>query len=259
MWTNRNVIIGIFLLLFTTACSTTKTVSTTGGVAKELSKKAKRDFMSAISANKLQYETFSTKAKTKLTLDNKSFNSTLNIRIKNNETIWISATAFLGIEAARIMITPDRIQIINRLQSTYIDKPFEYIYNYTARALTFNELEDLLIGNAMAFYDDEVNQILALEDSYLIMGQLENLDFEMKFGENYSLKQTKLSEESRSQRMQIDYKNFAEVEAFEVPKTVNISLVAKKADLNAEMEYEDIRFNKDVEFPFSVPTRYKRL
>src|SRR5690606_40618446 len=99
MWTSKNSIIGAFLLLSVTACSTTKTVSTAGGSAKELSKKDKRSLVDAVSANALQYETFNTKAKTKLSVDNKSFSSTLNIRIKNNETIWISATAFLGIRS----------------------------------------------------------------------------------------------------------------------------------------------------------------
>jgi len=259
MWTSKNSIIGAFLLLFVTACSTTKTVSTAGGSAKELSKKDKRSLVDAVSANALQYETFNTKAKTKLSVDNKSFSSTLNIRIKNNETIWISATAFLGIEAARIKITPDRIQILNRLQSTYIDKPFEYIYNYTTRELTFKELEDLLVGNTMDFYNNEFNQMLALDNSYLITGQLESLDFEMKFGENYSLKQTKLSEDNRSQTVQVDYNNYQEIESFRVPNQVKIGLKAEKVDLNAEMEYEDLRFNQSLEFPFSVPERYKKL
>lgn len=259
MWTSKNIVIGALLLLFVTACSTTKTVTTAGGSGKELSRKDKRDLVDAVSANLLEYQTFNAKAKTKLSVDNKSFNSTLNIRIKNNETIWISATAFLGIEAARIKITPDRIQIINRLQSTYIDKPFDYIYNYTTRELTFQELEDLFVGNTMGFYDNELNQMLGLGDSYLVSGKLENLDFEMEFEENYALKQTKLSESNRSQTMRIDYNDYNEIDSFTLPNQVKIGLKAEKIDLNAEMEYEDVRFNQNLEFPFSVPERYKKL
>lgn len=259
MWTRKYIGICAFFLLLVAACSTTKTVSTTAGAAKELSKKDKRSFVESVSANLLDYESFSTKAKTRLSVDNKSFNSNLNIRIKKGETIWISATAFLGIEAARIKITPDRIQIINRLQSTYIDKPFEYIYNYTTRELTFQELEDLFVGNSMSFYDNEINQTLALGENYLVLGELENLDFEMKYAANYYLQQTKLSEVNRSQSMQIDYDNYKEVDSFNVPGQVSIGLKAEKIDMNAEMVYEDVRFNQNLDFPFSVPERYKKL
>lgn len=259
MWTSKNITLSVLLLLFLAACSTTKTVNTAGGAAKDLSKKNKREFLEAVAANTLEYETFNTKAKARLSIDNKSFNSTLNIRIKHNETIWISATAFLGIEAARIKITPDRIQILNRLQSTYIDKPFEYIYNYTTNELTFSELEDLLVGNTMGFYANDPNQTLALGTSYLILGELESLDFEMTFDENYSLKQTKLSEDSRGQTMRVDYGNYSEVESLRIPNQVKIGLKAEKIDLNAEMNYEDVHFNQDLEFPFSVPQRYKKL
>lgn len=258
MWTKKYSIIYAFLLLFA-ACSTTKTVSTTAGAAKELSKKDKRSLVESVSANLVDYETFSTKAKTRLSVDNKSFNSNLNIRIKKGETIWISATAFLGIEAARIKITPDRIQIMNRLQSTYIDKPFEYIYNYTTSELTFQELEDLFVGNSMGFYDNEVNQVLALGENYLVLGELESLDFEMKYAENYTLQQTKLREDGRGQSMQVDYDNYKEVDSFNIPNAVRIGLKAEKIDVNAEMDYEEIRFNQNLNFPFSVPERYKKL
>lgn len=259
MWTNRNILASAVLLIFLAACSTTKTVNTVGGSAKELSKKERKILIDAISEKELKYETFSTKAKTRLSVDNKSFNSTLNIRIKNNETIWISATAFLGIEAARIKITPNRIQILNRLQSTYIDKPFEYIYNYTTRELTFNELEDLLVGNAMGFYDNDVNQTLILDDSFMIIGQLENLDFEMKLKENYSLQQTKLSDGNRSQTVQVNYNNFQEVGSSYAPGQVKIRLNAEKVDLNAEMAYEELNLDQNLDFPFSVPEKYKKL
>src|SRR5690606_10107987 len=119
MLINNKMIFGLALVLFLGGCASKKAVTTGSNVEKEISRRDKKNLLNEISANTISFETFSTKAKTKLSLDNKSFNTNLTIRIKHDEVIWISANAFLGSEAARILITPDRIQIINRVQSTY--------------------------------------------------------------------------------------------------------------------------------------------
>src|SRR5690606_39018424 len=121
---------------------------------------------------------FITKARTKLNVDNKSFNATLNIRIKSKETVWISANAFLGIEAARIMITPERIQVLNRLQSTYIDRPFSYIYEFAGAEITFEDLENLFVGNLPAFYNNPANNHLIAANNYQITGNTASLGYE---------------------------------------------------------------------------------
>jgi len=259
MWINKKIIFGIILVLFLSACASKKIVSTAPVSEKELSRRDKKNVLEGIAANTLLFETFSTKAKTKLSLDNKSFNATLNIRIKHDEVIWISANAFLGIEAARIMITPDRIQIINRLQSTYIDKPFDYIYNFTSKELSFAELEDLFVGNSLNFYNNPTNIFLTQGDNYKITGSLEDLIYEISMGTDYNLTQTKLSENGKSQTLQFNYPKYGEVDSQSVPNAVNISLKAAKMNLAAEMKFEDISLNQDLSFPFTVPQQYKKI
>jgi len=259
MWIRKKKILGLILVLFLSACASKKIVSTTDMSEKEVSKKEKKNLLEGISENTLLFETFSTKAKTKLSLDNKSFNATLNIRIKHNEVIWISANAFLGIEAARIMITPDRIQIINRLQSTYIDKPFDYIYNFTSKELSFSELEDLFVGNSLNFYENPLNTIFSIGSDYKILGNLEDLVYEMSMGIDYSLKETKLSEANKEQTLQFSYQNYGQVDDQTIPNEVNINLKAAKMNLAAEMKFEDISLNQDLSFPFAVPERYKKI
>jgi len=260
MWINNNkVILGLMLVLFLSACSTKKMISTKTGSEKELSRKDKKMLLEGIESNELLFETFSTKAKTKLSLDNKTFNATLNIRIKHQEVIWISANAFLGIEAARIMITPDRIQIINRLQSTYIDKPFDYIYNFTSKELSFEELEDLFVGNSIDFYMNPSNTVLSVGNNYKIVGDLEDLSFEMNLDADYNVSQTSLSESNKNQILQFNYPNYGKIESQSIPSEVNINLKAAKMNMDAAMKYEDINLNQELSFPFSVPERYKKI
>src|SRR5690606_9829395 len=91
--------------------------------------------------------TFSGRAKTKIEMGKNIQDVTLNVRIERDKAIWLSVTAILGVEVARILITPDSVKILNKLQGEYIAKPFHYIYNYTNRGVTFAILQDLLMAN----------------------------------------------------------------------------------------------------------------
>jgi len=259
MWINKRTITGLILLLFLSACSAKRLVSTPAGTVKELSRSEKKDLLSGIGNSELLFTTFSTKARTQLSLDNKNFNATLNIRIKHNEVIWISANMFLGIEAARIMITPDRIRIINRLQSTYVDKPFDYIYNFTSKELSFQELERLFVGNSLSFYNNPLNTVVGMNNQFKITGNLEDLVFEMDLGADYNLVQTKLSESNKSQTLQFSYPAYANIQSQAVPSTVNINLKAATMNIDAAMKYEDTTLGQDLSFPFDVPERYKKI
>jgi hypothetical protein len=259
MWINKRTITGLLLLLFLSACSAKRMVSTPVGTAKELSRNEKRDLLTGIQNSELLFNTFSTKARTQLSLDNKNFNATLNIRIKHNEVIWISANVLLGIEAARIMITPDRIQIINRLQGTYVDKPFDYIYNFTSKQLSFEELEKLFVGNSIDFYSNPLNTVVGLNNQFKITGNLEDLAFEMDLGADYNLMQTKLSESNKSQTLQFSYPAYSTIQSQPVPNTVNINLKAATMNIDAAMKYEDTNIDQELSFPFTVPERYKKI
>src|SRR5690606_13157953 len=75
------------------------------------------------------------RAKTRVEMGKSVHDVTLHVRIERDRAIWLSVTAILGVEAARILITPDSVKILNKLQGEYISKPFAYIYNYTNREL----------------------------------------------------------------------------------------------------------------------------
>src|SRR6185312_13493515 len=110
---------------------------------------AKRERLNAIRSGQITFTTFSGKARTKLALNGSSNDVTLNIRIKQDQKIWVSVTAIAGIEVARALITPDSIMVMNKLQSVYLRQPFSYIYKYTGNQVNYKTLESLLVGNAI--------------------------------------------------------------------------------------------------------------
>src|SRR5690606_24887426 len=75
--------------------------------------------------NNLDFHSFSGRAKAKVELGKENQDVTMHVRIQRNKAIWISLTGtFLNVEGARLLITPDSVKIMNKLQGEYTAKPF---------------------------------------------------------------------------------------------------------------------------------------
>jgi hypothetical protein len=245
-------------LLILSACAVKKPKTSNIEVGKAVSSSEKKTLINQLEANQIIYSTFNGKAKTKLEINNKTFNATLNLRIKHQETIWISVTAFMGIEVARVLITPDRIKIMNRLQSEYTDKPFEYIYNFTGKEMGFDEVESLLVGNSLKFTFNPQADFFYTSLGFEVQGNYMDLDFVTQFGKDYTLLQNKFSQNGANQALTSNYDEFQEIMGQTIPRDVQILVKADKLELNAIMNYNNIGLNDELSYPFQVPSSFKQ-
>src|SRR5215204_4379643 len=101
----------------------------------------------AVNVMNTEFKTFSAKGRMQLETPEEKIGSSVTIRIKKDSVIWISMVPGLGIEAARIRITPDTIQILNRLQRQYIAGNFSMLKNKFNIAASFEMLQAMLLGN----------------------------------------------------------------------------------------------------------------
>jgi|GEM_PF-1573783 len=95
----------------------------------------------------LQFHTYAARLKVNFIRGNESQNLVVNLRMQSDSLIWMNATALLGIEVARALITPDSITLINRLKRTYYQKSFQEISAWLGVPVDFHILQNLLVGN----------------------------------------------------------------------------------------------------------------
>jgi hypothetical protein len=214
--------------------------------------------LAAIRANQTDFNTFSGKAKTKLDINGKSNDVTLNIRIQKNQKIWVSVTALLGVEVARALITPDSIQVINRLQSVYLKKPFSYIYNYTGRQVNYKTVESLLIGNTIPELVNDVNAQLqaGANGNTVLSGNLQGLIYQLTLNSGYRVTQTSLNNQAAGQTLQVSNSEFVQTEGKVVPSQISIRSAVKNNTVQADLRYSRTEFNQVLEYPFTIPSRF---
>jgi len=217
-------------------------------------KKIKLD---AIHAGQTIFNAFSGKARAMLDINGNANDVTLNIRIKRDQKIWISITAIAGIEAARVLITPDSIMIINRLQSVYIKQPFSYINTFSGNQVNYKTIESLLIGNAIPELLNENADLQTTPDSIVLTGNLQDLVYKLIIGPGMRVKQTNISDQNAGQSLQVINNTFIQAGARVLPSQIEITSIAKDKKIQVNLHYIKSEFEQQLEYPFNIPARYK--
>jgi len=212
--------------------------------------------LDAIRSSQLSYNTFSGKAKTKLDINGSSNDVTLNIRIQNGKKIWVSVTAIAGIEVARALITPDSLQVINKLQGLYMQKPFSYIYSYTSQQINFDSLEALLVGNAIPQLLNDDAKLQADSGRTILSGNLQELAYKLILGADLKANHTELSDLVADQSLTADNSAFIAVANRVLPSQIDMLSVMPKKKVKMNLHYIKADFDQPLEYPFSIPSGY---
>ncbi|RFZ95686.1 DUF4292 domain-containing protein [Mucilaginibacter conchicola] len=216
-----------------------------------------RQKLAAIRSSQVTFNTFTGKAKTKLDINGNSNDVTLNIRINRDQKIWISITGFAGIEGARALITPDSIQVINRLQSVYLKKPFSYVYQFAGRQVNFKTVQALLVGNAIPETLNERADINTEGNNTVINGNLQDVIFKLLLGADLKVTQTNLTNSMAGQTLQVTNNTFIKQNDRIIPSQIDIYSTAGDKKIKANLRYSTVEFDKPLEYPFSIPKSYE--
>lgn len=218
-----------------------------------------QDIYSAVQKNRVEFQTFSAKVKVDFQgSDGKKNDFNAFIRLQKDSVIWVSVNALLGIEAFRVLITPDSVKVLNKLDKVLQLRSVSYLREITKLPLGFKELQDLLIGNPIYFdnniisYKKEAESISVLNTGELFKHLLTLEPASMQ------VQHSKIddADPTRARTADITYGDY-EIRDGKPFSTYRRITVAEKSKLDIEMKYRQFDFNVPLNFPFSVPKNYK--
>jgi hypothetical protein len=213
-----------------------------------------------IDSQRVQYSTFSAKLKIDYTDDKgKKFDLNAYLRMKKDSAIWLSVTVpLLGTEAFRVLITPDTVSVLDKINRTIQYQSFDFLKQLTNLPFDFYKLQDLFIGNPV-FLD---SNIIAYKESDAIIS-ITSAGSTFKNFSTFSnaallLQRSKLDDaditSSRTADLGYqDYETFGKVQ-FSTKRNI---MVADKTKLDIGLDFKQIVFDSPINFPFSIPGNYK--
>lgn len=267
---SKSIVWLIFLLFLLGSCSVQKKTY------KAPLKEEGADFLlSKMQENESNFETFSAKGLAEITANGKKNDIRINIRIRKDSAIWVSISAGVGLEAARVLLTKDSVLFINRLDKTFFAGNYEFINELIHAQVDFDIVQALLTGNDFKWYDYQdlkakvVNNQYQLESSsrrklkkYMNKSDsVSQVIYQSMWlnAESFKIERIKIKEiKNENKKINSEYSNFKEIEGQVVPYQYNI-LVSASEDILIDASLTKVNLNEPLSFPFNIPSKYTEI
>jgi hypothetical protein len=218
------------------------------------------NILQKLKSSRIKFTTFSAKIKVQYEdYKGKQPDFIAFVRMYNDSLIWISINAtFLSIEAFRILITKDKVIILNKLNKQVEYHPFSYIENIAQIPLNFAALQDIIIGNPI-YTGDSIVAFRKTENHLLIGTRGEFYKNLLTISaDNNLLERSKLDDTDVGQNRTADlsYGDYEKSGNFYFPTNRDIT-VAERTKVDINLSFKQYEFNNDLSFPFNIPRNYK--
>ena len=183
----------------------------------------------------------------------------MNIRLRRDSVIWMNVKK-VSVEAGRVLITPDSLYFINRLDNQYAITSLAYARERFGLPGNFADLQDLLLGNPV-FLVDKLSAKVA-GDRYRLSGEDRRYETEYELDAAYRLRRFVNQEPalSRQLRAELDDYRPAQPGAPDFSHLRQFTGYSPDSDrVELEMEWSKLEWNVPKSLPFRIPPRYERL
>lgn len=210
-----------------------------------------------LASRRIEYKTYQCKAKMHFESGDNHQNFTANFRLEKGKTIWVSIN--VGIEVARAIITPDSVKAFERINKKAYLYTYKDIQKLINLEVDFATLQDLIIGNTIAtegVITDVKN--LAGRSTIFVTGK----DFKNQITLNKTdsvVKQIHLQTERAvsTSSILIGLNDYQLIDARYISTNRDYNIQDLKGAAQLSMEVNKCEFDKELEFPFSIPAKYK--
>lgn len=136
-------------------------------------------------AHVADYEWMSAKMNMDITAPGTELNDVSGtLRMRRDSTVWISASAFMGMENLRILVTQDSVVMINRLNQTYLAEPISAI-EPMSQGTSLQEIQALLLGDGTSDHVELQWGLYTAKIRYSDIHWNEPASFPIKINKNY--------------------------------------------------------------------------
>jgi hypothetical protein len=226
--------------------------------AREDSARRAREALSRILSSRVRYQTFSAKVKVDYADSrDKSLEFNAFIRIRRDSAIWASIVAALGVEAFRVLITPDSVRIMDKLEKTVRYAAAAELQEITQLPFDFHALQELIVGNPIG---PDTTATLRQQEATALLDYLQG-------GFRHLLTYDTAGPVLRTQRLDetdplrnrsaiLSFDQYQEKSGRNFPNLRRLTL-SDRQKVDIRLDFRQVDFDLPVAFPFSVPRNYK--
>lgn len=227
----------------------------------------------AVTLDPVQFQWLDSKFNAEIVNNGSSNKVNGKLKIRNDSLIWASIRGAGIIEVFRIMASTDSVKVLNYLDKEYFLGDYKFLKSETGFNLTYKQFEAIFTGNPVFILPQSsyvvsvsgndtilstssVNDFITLRNS----GQTPNVLFQALWvGANNRIYRNVIFDPSNKVELEVKYSAFDETSGKLFPMHVDAKVVGDSANLQIQIDYSGLQWDKPGSFPFSIPNSYKRI
>lgn len=259
----------LILVAFIFSCKTQKNIIELKDITANSSKKC-----SEVETSKNTCEWYDAKFKAEITDKGKSNKVIGRVKMRNDSLIWIQIKPDVAIiEAFRILISPDSIQLVNYIEKTYFSGKLEEIKDFINYDISFDMIQNIFLANPTMIFDCEKYIVSTNKESQEIIST-ENMKtyidarnknvranflFQALWFSNKNNVRNLIYEPSKKVEIDMQNRDFSIIENLILPKYTSMVVIGDVTNLKFDLEYTKVVINNPTEFPFTIPESYSLI
>ena len=214
--------------------------------------------LDSVKQHAFTYKTLSAKIKTTYKApDGNELELTITLRSVYDSAIWMSISPALGIEAVRVLLTPDNVKVMDKLNRHYAIEPYTYLKRFSEADITFSTIQNIISGNA-AFINDSFRTD-SVTNYYFGSCSQHTLTNEMAITKTFRILASVVADTVSTEMISIKNSDFTFVEYEYFPFDIRIEAFSKNKTSSITLNYSNVAINIPVELKFSIPHTYTKF
>lgn len=259
-------IIGVAVLVLAfSSCSSTKTLKKPHSIEGM----TEREYVENVMTNAGGWDALTGKMTLAVDLGEKGVTKVNGmLRIKRNKVIQMSITPLLGIEVARIEISPDGVLVIDRMNKRYVKASFAEVMVLTNADLNFHTLQSLFMNEL--FLPGKNSVTIRDLSAYHIDVDVANVMLEVKKQKRFSyrfhtqapealLKETHIGLIGTPYGLKWKYDDFRLLEHKRFPMEMYVSFIGGKKPLEASFKLSRLSTESNWDAHTELSRKYKQV
>ncbi|TDQ28706.1 DUF4292 domain-containing protein [Tenacibaculum caenipelagi] len=252
----RYITLLFILFLGFTSCKSSKKI-TDNTTIKELS--ARKVAKKHVAAN-FNKETLDARLKVNYRSNKEEVGFSVRMKIKKDKIIWLKGTKLITVFKAKI--TPTKVQFYSPYKKNFFDGDFVMLKELLGTDINFQQLQSMLLGEAMMDVKSERQEVAIQERSYQLSPKNQSNLFDLFFYVNpqhFKLNKQSIVNSVKNQRLDISYPKYHKKNSTLFPERINIKAKENNKFTIIDITTRAVEYNTKVNIDFNIPNGYKEI
>ena len=263
----RTVFLVVSLVMMMSACRPVRDVVTPAPDPDRLSVEHTIASMRAAETN---FDNFYTRFSGTASFEGNQYSVGGHMRMKRDSAIFISIAPLMGIEIARVLLTPDSVKIVNRIDNTFFVGDYRFMQNFLNTYVDFFMLQALFVGNDFSHFSYETftlsndkNKLLLQSNDRKPPGRgMRNRSFQQNLwlnNQNFNIEENLLYEPLTRRSLRARYLSHAKVDEQTVPQELLLIFTQPGMRASLDIRYSRTSLAHERPISFSIPNNYSPM